>query len=150
VLTLTLGELQRYYDQRVSMSGAASHRSTDLILESLAPDRLVVRLDPNEGDGRPGALWSGMAQLRIIEGIGFMMTVAHLPPGSDAVTSDLAVKFLRKAPLTHPLRGEVHILRMTPRATITQASITSDAVRGGPVAHATVTYAPWMPPPAGR
>jgi uncharacterized protein (TIGR00369 family) len=149
VLTHSLAELQRYFDARMGLSGAAAlgevRTATDFaagtVIEALEEDRLRVRRTPDPSELRPGGIVSGPSLISLVDAVGWMMAVAHLPPGSDALTTDLSVRFLRPAPFA-ALVADVRLLRAGRRSTQMDVMVTSDAVEG-PVTHATIGYAPW-------
>ena len=78
--------------------------------------------------------------MTFVDAIGWMMAVAHQPPGSDAMTVALSVQFLRAAP-EGELTGEVEALRVGGRTSVVNVTVRSAAVPAGPVAHAVATFA---------
>jgi acyl-coenzyme A thioesterase PaaI-like protein len=72
--------------------------------------------------------------------VAWLMTLAHLEPGRDAVTAGITMQFLRRP---HPaaLVGEGRLLKLGRRLSVTDVLLYSDGI-GDPVAQATVTYAP--------
>ena len=99
-------------------------------------------------DLRPGAVVSGPALMTLADAAGWLMVVAHLPPGSDAVTVDVSMQFLRAAPAAE-LGAEVHLLRLGRRTAVVTILLTSALVADGPVAHAVMTFATRTPPVVG-
>ena len=142
-------ELEAMFEQRGTVSGVAAlggkksdeERSPFLHVVELTEDRLVILRDADPRELRPGALWSGPSLVTLVDGSAFLMAMAHLPPGSDALTMDLSMQFLRGAPFGE-LRAELRMLRMGKRAIVMSADVTSEAVPDGPVCHATTTFAP--------
>lgn len=98
---------------------------------------LATRWDPNAV--RPGGTWSGPAQFEIVDTAGFLLTIAHLSPGADALTISLAMQFLQPPP-AGDLLAEARLLRMSPRASVITVELRSPALTA-PVAHGTVSYA---------
>jgi acyl-coenzyme A thioesterase PaaI-like protein len=88
---------------------------------------------------RPGGTWSGPSQFEIIDTVGFLLTVASLPPSSDALTIAVDTQFLRPAP-AEDIVAEARMLRATGRTT-TIAIELSCASADGVVAHAVASYA---------
>jgi len=106
---------------------------------SLDPGRLCLttRWDPNAV--RPGGTWSGPAQFEIVDTAGFLLTIAHLEAGADALTISLGMQFLHPPP-AGDLLAEARLLRMSTRASVITVELRSDAL-AEPVAHGTVSYA---------
>lgn len=98
---------------------------------------LATRWDPNAV--RPGGTWSGPAQFEIVDTAGFLLTIAHLSPGADALTISLAMQFLQPPP-AGDLLAEARLLRMSPRASVITVELRSPALTA-PVAHGTISYA---------
>ena len=96
---------------------------------------------PTPDDLRPGPLWAGPSLLRYVDNCGYLLTVANLPPGSDAFTIDLYIKFLRPAPFDD-LIADTRLLRMSKRKADLDILITSPEIPDGPVIHATATFSP--------
>jgi uncharacterized protein (TIGR00369 family) len=105
---------------------------------------LVTRWDPNAV--RPGGTWSGPAQFEIVDTAGFLLTIAHLAPGSDALTISLGMQFLQPPP-AGDLVAQARLLRMSARAAVITVELHAPSL-AGPVAHGTVSYAcrPAVPP----
>jgi acyl-coenzyme A thioesterase PaaI-like protein len=105
-------------------------------------DARSIRLRAPVGDRplRPGDTVSGPTLFAVADAVAWMMTLAHLEPGRDAVTSGVTMQFLRR-PQPLDLVGEGRLLKQGRRLTVTDVLLYSD---GGadPVAQATVTYAP--------
>lgn len=89
---------------------------------------------------RPGGTVSGPTQFALADSVAWLMTLAHLEPGRDALTAGIAMQFLRR-PLPAPLIGEGRLLKLGRRLSITDVLLYSDGL-DEPVAQATVTYAP--------
>jgi uncharacterized protein (TIGR00369 family) len=138
VLQATLDDLQAWFDSRQRSAG--SRPSQRLVtIEVLEEGRLVAHRRPHEFDLRPGGIINGPALVSFVDAAGWMMAVAHQPPGSDAFTADMSMQFLRGAPVGE-LRVEVKALRVGGRTAVVDATITSPAVTDGPVAHAVLTF----------
>ena len=89
---------------------------------------------------RPGNTVSGPALFSFADAVAWMLTLAHLAPGRDAVTSSVTMQFLRR-PQPVDLVGEGRLLRMGRRLSVTDVLLFSVGT-DDPVAQATVTYAP--------
>lgn len=108
-------------------------------ITSLRAGRLLLttRWDPNAV--RPGGTWSGPAQVEIADTAGFLLTIAHLPAGSDALTIALSMQFLHPPPAAR-LTAEARLLRMSGRTSVVTVELRSPSVAQS-VAHGTVSYA---------
>ena len=120
-------------------------------------DAATIRIRMRAADRhlRPGATVSGPALFSLVDSVAWLMTLAHLEPGRDALTVSASVQFLRR-PTAGTLIGEGRLLRMGRRFSVTDVLVHAGdppAVSGtgpdgdgaappGPVVQATVTYAP--------
>jgi acyl-coenzyme A thioesterase PaaI-like protein len=82
--------------------------------------------------------------MTIADTVAWLLTLAHLPAGTDALTSSLTINFL-SPPFAADLIGEGRLLRMGRRLAVVGVDITSDG-HPDPVAVATVSYAPLLAP----
>jgi uncharacterized protein (TIGR00369 family) len=139
VLQSTLDELQAWFDSRQAQGGSRPNPRM-ITIEVLEQDRLVAHRRPHEFDLRPGGIINGPALVTFVDAVGWMMAVAHQPPQTDALTTDLSMQFLRAAPAGE-LRVEVKALRVGGRTSVVDATVMSPAVAEGPVAHAVLSFA---------
>ena len=105
-------------------------------------DDATIRMRAPVGDRhvRPGDTLSGPTLFSIADAVAWMLTLAHLDHGRDAVTSSVTMQFLRR-PRPVDVVGEGRLLRMGRRFSVTDVLLFSDG-SDAPVAQATVTYAP--------
>ena len=105
-------------------------------------DDVSIRMRMPIGDHqlRPGATVAGPTLFAMADSVAWLLTLAHLEPGREAVTANVAMQFLHRP---HPvdLIGEGRLLRMGRRFSVTDVLLYSDGTTE-PVAQATVTYAP--------
>jgi uncharacterized protein (TIGR00369 family) len=158
VLQQSAAELQSWFESRMVPSDGTGPRpptstgddgsGSRVMVESLEESRLVVTRSTRPQDLRPGAIVSGPALMGLADAAGWLMVVAHLPPGSDAVTVDVSMQFLRPAPAAE-LSAEVQLLRLGGRTAVVTVALTSALVADGPVAHAVMTFATRPPAAAG-
>jgi len=148
MLHYTADELMAYSNVRQNMSGPGAldldagdrFPANDTVI-SLLEDRLILRRRPTPDDLRPGPLWAGPSILKLVDHSAWLLTIANLPPGSDAFTIDLYIKFLRPAPYDD-LLSDTRLLRISKRKADLDILITSPEVPEGPVVHATATFSP--------
>jgi uncharacterized protein (TIGR00369 family) len=104
-------------------------------------DREIRLRAPSAGRQlRPGGSVSGPTQFALADSVAWLMTLAHLEPGRDALTAGITMQFLRR-PLPAPLVGTGRLLKLGRRLSVTDVLLYSDGL-DDPVAQATVTYAP--------
>ena len=77
---------------------------------------------------RPGGTWSGPARLEIADTAGFLLTIAHLQAGSDALTVATSMQFLHPPPAAAHLTAEARLLRMSGRTSVVTVELRSAAV----------------------
>ena len=147
VLQYTIDELQSQLEFSIGLAEEAGmridtgiHGARQTIIEELEEDRLLARRCADAMSMRPGGSWSGSAQMSLVDSVGFLMSIAHMPPGSDAMTTDMAMQFLRP-PLSSDLLTEVRVLRMGRRTCVMDVDVLADGLSGGPVTHATISFA---------
>ena len=140
VLTHTLDELQQYYLQVIDKSGPEAGVIT---IRELSEDRLVGTTLFDDSHLRPGAVISGPSLFTVVDSMGFLVTVAHSPKGSNGFTSALTMQFLRPAAVGE-LRAEARLLIYGKKSCVTDVTIFG-AYQAHPVAQAVVTYVPVLP-----
>ncbi|MGH9117803.1 MAG: PaaI family thioesterase [Acidimicrobiales bacterium] len=104
--------------------------------------RLRYRVSAEGAEIRPGGTVSGPTLMTMADTVAWLLTLAQLPAGVDALTSSLTISFLRP-PAPSDLVGEGRLLRMGRRLSVVDVTITSVG-QPDPVAVATVTYAPLL------
>ena len=109
-------------------------------IEHLDDTSIRMRAPVGDRQLRPGATVSGPTVFSVADAVAWMLTLAHLEPGRDAVTSGVTMQFLRR-PRPVDLVAEGRLLRMGNRLSVCDVLVYSDGL-AGPVAQATVTYAP--------
>ena len=115
-----LAELQRHYaDSEVGVVFEID------AIEELTNDHVVVRGSYSQA-GRPGATGAGIipgpVQMAMADGFGWILSVAPLPPGSDAFTIDMSMQFLRPLPVG-PYVARCSLLRWSPRRSVVTVDI---------------------------
>ena len=113
-----------------------------LVIESLAPRTMRLRMRYHEGQLRPGGTLSGPTQMALVDVGVYILLLAHIGPVALAVTTNLNINFLRK-PAPADMLAEVKLLKLGQRLAIGEVTIFS-AGEDEPVAHATATYS--IPP----
>jgi uncharacterized protein (TIGR00369 family) len=109
-------------------------------VESVVDDTIRIRMRTSEHNLRPGATVSGPTIFTLVDSVAWLLTVAHLGPGRDAVTAGVSMEFLRR-PAVGDLIGEGRLLKLGRRTAVTDVLVRSEG-DDRPCAHATVTYAP--------
>lgn len=111
-------------------------------LTSVGPMVAEVRQDVHDQHLRPGGTVSGPTLFTLADCAFYLATLAMIGRVELAVTTNLNMTFMRKAPEA-PLRAEARILKLGKLLAQGDVLIYSDA-GADPVAHAAVTYA--IPP----
>jgi acyl-coenzyme A thioesterase PaaI-like protein len=132
---------------RLHASFPATGMQSRIVVEHVDATSLRLRYR-SSGDGaetRPGGTISGPTLMTIADTVAWLLTLAQLPAGTDALTAGLTMHFLR-APTPADLIGDGRLLRIGRRLSVVDVTIASDGVPE-PVAVATVTYAPLLGSP---
>jgi uncharacterized protein (TIGR00369 family) len=103
-------------------------------------DTIRIRMRTADRHLRPGETVAGPVLFSLVDSAAWLITLANLEPGRDAVTANLSMQFLRRPP-AGVLVAEGRLLRMGRRFSVTDVLVYVDA-DDRPVAQATVTYAP--------
>jgi uncharacterized protein (TIGR00369 family) len=106
----------------------------------LDADTIRLRMQTSARHLRPGDSVAGPVLFSLVDSAAWLMTLAHLEHGRDALTSGMSMQFLRRPPAGE-LVAEGRLLKMGRRFSVTDVLVYA----GGddrPVAQATVTYAP--------
>jgi uncharacterized protein (TIGR00369 family) len=111
-----------------------------ITVEDLTDASIRLRMPLGDSRLRPGDTVAGPTLFALADSVAWLMTLAHLEPGRDAVTSAITMQFLRRPPPAD-LVGEGRLLKLGRRLSVTDVLIFS-AGAADPVAQATVTYAP--------
>ena len=107
-------------------------------IEELTEDLLVIR-GRYDKPGRIGGIIPGAIQMDMADTFAWIHTVARLPPGADAYTTDITVQFLRPLPVGQFV-VRCQMLRWTPRRTVSSLLFSADGEKTE--TSATVSYAP--------
>ena len=104
----------------------------------IGPGRVLVTLDPEPANLRPGNLVSGPTQMGLADHAAYAVILAHIGPVAMAVTSNLNYSFLRGVQLSR-IYAEARLLRLGRRLATVDVQLYQDD-RARPVGQATVTY----------
>jgi uncharacterized protein (TIGR00369 family) len=108
-------------------------------IEELRPSALRLRVPYRDEFLRPGGTLSGPTLMTLADTAIYFLILAHLGPVGLAVTSNLAINFLRK-PAARDLIGEARLLKLGKRTAVGDVLMFVDG-EPEPVAHATASYA---------
>ena len=132
---MTVAEMAAFF------AGAFPARAgvTATTVTEISPGRVLVTLDPQPANLRPGNLVSGPTQMGLADHAAYAVILAHIGPVAMAVTSNLNYSFLRGVQLSR-IFAEARLLRLGRRlATVDVQLYQDDSTR--PIGQATVTYA---------
>lgn len=140
VLTYTAAEITAYLADRNRVMGHTTPFSiaADELTESTM--RCSGRADEFV---RIGGIVPGPVLMAIVDCVGWMTTMTHVPTGGDALTTDLSMQFLRGLP-AGPFVVDAELLGFSKRSAIVAMRI-GGAVGDDPAAAATITFAPRFP-----
>ncbi|HEX6015015.1 MAG TPA: PaaI family thioesterase [Geminicoccaceae bacterium] len=139
---LTAEEFEALATQGVPYVGQLGCR-----VERFEPGAVDVRLPSNERLLRPGGTVCGPAMMALADITLYGVVLSLIGRVELAVTTDLNIHFLAK-PRPGDLIGRGRILRLGRVLAVGEVTIAVIGGEGGPVAHATGTYA--IPAAAGR
>lgn len=126
--------------QTVFHEGFPGRPDGAVVVEHLGDDTIRIRMRTESHNLRPGATLSGPTIFTMADTVAWLLTLAHLGPGRDAVTAGASIEFLRRPPLGD-LIGEGRLLKLGRRTSVTDVIVHGEH-DPRPCAHATVTYAP--------
>ena len=132
---MTVAEMAAFF------AGAFPERAgvTATTVTEISPGRVLVTLDPQPANLRPGNLVSGPTQMGLADHAAYAVILAHIGPVAMAVTSNLNYSFLRGV-LLGRIYAEARLLRLGRRLATVDVQLYQDD-RTRPVGQATVTYA---------
>ena len=145
MLTHTLAELVARYVHDCEATGDAIH-SPPLDIIEFTEHVIVGRADHDTSHARPGGMVAGSSLFKMVDAIGYLVTLARSPKGSHAFTVDVSMRFLRPAPVGD-LFIEGRSLQFSKRLSVIDTRIFSPRSGADPIASAVVTFAPvfWSP-----
>lgn len=128
-------------DMAAFFAGAFPERAgiAATVVAEIGPGRVLVTLDPEAANLRPGNLVSGPTQMGLADHAAYAVILAHIGPVAMAVTSNLNYSFLRGVQPSR-LYAEARLLRLGRRLATVDVQLYQDD-RARPVGQATVTYA---------
>lgn len=102
-----------------------------------------IREAYHEGMLRPGGTVSGPTLMALADVAMYVVLLSAIGPVGLAVTTNLTINFLSKAPAGHDLVAEAKLLKLGKRLAVGEVGLYS-AAAAEPVAHVTATYS--IPP----
>jgi uncharacterized protein (TIGR00369 family) len=112
------------------------------VVEYVDDESIRIRSSAGDRHLRPGATVAGPTLFALVDAVAWLLTLAQLDPGHEAVTAAVSMQFLQRPP-AGTLRAEGKLLRMGRRFSVVDVLVyADDADPHTPVAQATVTYAP--------
>lgn len=115
----------------------------DFSIEDVGPMRIRVRLKVAERHLRPGGTVSGPSMFALADVAVYLATLAMIGPQALAVTTNIAMDFLRKPAANTDLIAETRLLKLGRSLSVGDALLYSEGMPD-PVARASMTYA--IPP----
>jgi uncharacterized protein (TIGR00369 family) len=136
---MTVAELDAFL--RVEMPQL--FRSSSIAIEHADGKTCRVREAYNEGMLRPGKTISGPTLMALSDVAMYVVLLSAIGPVGLAVTTNLSINFLNKAPAGHDVIAEARLMKLGKRLAVGEVTVYS-AAGGEPVAHVTSTYS--IPP----
>ena len=115
----------------------------DFIVEEVASMRICVRLKVDDRHLRPGGTVSGPSMFALADVAVYLATLAMIGPQALAVTTNIAMDFMRKPAAGTDLIAETRLLKLGRTLSVGDALLYSEGL-ADPVARASMTYA--IPP----
>ena len=135
VLKLDIDALIRFIDE--SFPKAARPALGRLV--ALSPGHARLALEPDATMIRPGNIVSGPTLMGLADVAAWAVVLAHIGPVPMAVTSNMAMAFLRPCRVA-PVTADARLLKLGKRTAVIDVRIWQN-VEDQPVASATFTYA---------
>ncbi|MCX8508674.1 MAG: PaaI family thioesterase [Rhodobacteraceae bacterium] len=117
--------------------------SGEFTLDRLTDDGLVLRMQVQERHLRPGGTVSGPAMFGLADVAFYLALLSRIGPVGLAVTTNIAMDFLRKPMADADLLGQARLLKVGRSLAVGDVMIFSEG-QSEPVARASLTYA--IPP----
>jgi uncharacterized protein (TIGR00369 family) len=118
-------------------------RGTSIAIERADGKACRVREAYNEAMLRPGGTVSGPTLMALADVAMYVVLLSAIGPVGLAVTTNLSINFLSKAPAGHDVIAEARLMKLGKRLAVGEVTLYS-AAGSEPVAHVTSTYS--IPP----
>ena len=142
---LTREELLAIHEADSDAAGiSASGKGLGYDITEYDDGRIVAWTEVSAQHARKGGTVAGGTIFGFFEALGYMVTLAQSPHGTEAFTIDVSIHFLRPGPLGR-FMIEGKALRFGKRSSVVAVTVSSPQVPEGPVASGIVTYAPIFP-----
>src|SRR6187431_1013097 len=115
----------------------------DITIESADGETCLLRRRYDERMLRPGGTVSGPTLMAMADLAMYVVLLSAIGPVGLAVTTNLNINFLAKAPAGHDLIAEGRLMKLGKRLAVGEITLFS-AAGSDPVAHVTSTYS--IPP----
>jgi uncharacterized protein (TIGR00369 family) len=136
---MTIEELERFLRREFPQM----YRRTSIAIERADGKACRVRETYNDGMLRPGGTISGPTLMALCDFAMYVVLLSAIGPVGLAVTTNLSINFLNKAPAGHDVIAEARLLKLGKRLAVGEVTLYS-AAGAEPVAHVTSTYS--IPP----
>ena len=118
-------------------------RGTSIAIERADGRACRIREAYNERMLRPGGTVSGPTLMALADCAMYVVLLSAIGPVGLAVTTNLGINFLNKAPAQHDVIAEARLLKLGKRLAVGEVTLFSSA-GADPVAHVTAAYS--IPP----
>jgi len=127
------------------LSEAFAEVANDYTVVSAPPDALTLALNAGPRHLRPGGTVSGPTLFALADVAMYLAVLSRIGPEALAVTTNVAIDFMRKPPAGARLRCCARLLKLGRALAVGDALISAEGLEG-PVARAGLTYS--IPPRA--
>jgi len=115
----------------------------DFVVEEVAPFEMTLRLKISDRHLRPGGTVSGPSMFGLADVAVYLMTLSMIGPKALAVTTNIAMDFMRKPEAGRDLLAKGRLLKLGKSLSVGDVLLFSEGMED-PVARASMTYA--IPP----
>jgi uncharacterized protein (TIGR00369 family) len=136
---MTVAELEKFLRTEFPQM----YRGTSIAIEQADGRACRIREAYSEAMLRPGGTVSGPTLMALSDFAMYVVLLSAIGPVGLAVTTNLNINFLNKAPAGHDLIAEARLIKLGKRLAVGEVSLFS-AAGSDPVAHVTLTYS--IPP----
>ena len=116
-----------------------SFGSGDTVIESADGETCLLRQRYNDRMLRPGGTISGPTLMGLADCAMYVVLLSAIGPVALAVTTNLSINFLRKAPPGQDVLAAARLLKLGKRLAVGEVNLLS-GTSPDPVAHVTSTY----------
>src|SRR5258705_10653220 len=135
IAKMTVADLERFLHVEFPQAFSGG----DISIESADGVSCLLRQRYSDQMLRPGGTISGPTLMALSDFAMYVVLLSAIGPVGLAVTTNLSINFLNKAPAGHDLIGQARLMKLGKRLAVGEVTLFS-AAAGQPVAHVHATY----------